>query len=66
VVGRKQMKNPVAIKYIVTWTSQEPKRGEVYFYILQHAEFFYNEKLEEDKNPSIFMEETTTTRRKLK
>jgi|688.fasta_scaffold2770596_2 hypothetical protein len=57
----------VAVKYIVTWkSSQEPKRKEAHFDILHLAESWYNEKLEEDKNPSIFMEETAISRRKLK
>ena len=57
----------VETKYIVTWKSpQEPKRKEAHFDKWFLAESWYNEKLEEDKNPSMFMEETTISRSKLK
>ena len=57
----------VETKYIVTWKSpQEPKRKEAHFHIFHLAESWYNEKLEEGKNPSMHMEETTISRSKLK
>ena len=57
----------VETKYIVTWKSpQEPKRKEAHFHIFHLAESWYNEKLEEGKNPSMHMEETTVSRSKLK
>jgi hypothetical protein len=54
-------------KFVVTWKSpQEPKRKEAHFDKRFLAESWYNEKLEEGKDPSMFMEETMVSRSKLK
>jgi hypothetical protein len=57
----------VETKYIVTWGPRHPSGiEEAHFYALHLAESWYNEKLEEGKNPSMHMEETTISRSKLK
>ena len=54
-------------KYLVSWKSDTQRtRKEAHFPTLTMAEEWYREKLKEGKKPQLWIEETTTTLRKLK
>jgi len=48
-------------KYIVHWNSMPPCRKEAEFPTLEVAEFWYNKKLDQDKDPDMYVKETTTS-----
>lgn len=54
-------------RYRLTWKSDSQRnRKEGYFPTLTMVEEWYDRKLREGKKPQLWIEETTTTLRKLK
>ena len=56
------------IKYIVHWNSMPFGQKEAEFPALEIAEFWYNKKLDQHKDPDMYIRETNTsvTSKKLK
>lgn len=61
-----EVKNNRVVKYIVTWKPKTYTRKEAIFDEQGLAESFYEEKLEENKSPSLYVKELVESTRQLK
>ena len=61
-----EVKNNRTVKYIVTWKPKTYTRKDASFYEQDIAESFYQEKLKEDKSPSLYVTELIESTRRLK
>lgn len=61
-----EVKNNRVVKYIVTWKPKTYTRKEATFDEQDLAELFYEEKLEENKSPSLYVKELVESTRQLK